>query len=499
MNDSLDNLKDKKEILDFFYKLIEELNNIHKGSTNYGDFINKKQFLEKLCISMQRIFDNLNKNFEKLKLTEKELKEKEYLFNTFLEKLNVAIFVINVVDGEFIFDYLNPVHEMLTGLTNEMVKGKKAEEFVSMDIARVITQNYKKCIEAKTTIEYEEELFLKGEQTYWITRLIPFLNDNGEVYKIIGASININNLKKLNIKIENENRLLENIFNTVSIPIYYKDKELNFINCNKEFEIFFGITIDVLKKIKKNDFLEDNLKKEFDVLEKEVIEKKSLVEKILTYVINGEEKTFMIKVSPVIDYTGSFDGLVGSILDISSQVKYQKILKELAIRDELTGLYNRRGLNEFLDKEWKNSLRNKQPISILMIDIDYFKNYNDGYGHKAGDDALKEISNIFFKNTFRPYDIIARIGGEEFLIILPNTDYDGARVVAERIRKSVEEKQIEHKFSSFGVITVSIGIATSVPGKLERVEFLLEEADKNLYIAKNKGRNRIEGFNLILN
>ena len=116
-----------------------------------------------------------------------------------------------------------------------------------------------------------------------------------------------------------------------------------------------------------------------------------------------------------------------------------------------------------------------------------------------GDICLKNVSETIRKNSLRPMDIVARYGGEEFIVILPNTPFEGALTVAERIRNAIEKLNIQHIKSPFGKITVSIGVSTSVPEKLENFETLLEEADKNMYTAKKKGKNRVEGYKIIFN
>ncbi|MEJ5284276.1 MAG: GGDEF domain-containing protein [Brevinematia bacterium] len=251
----------------------------------------------------------------------------------------------------------------------------------------------------------------------------------------------------------------------------------------------FDIKKEALLKIENNSIFGDKIKDIVNEKEKEL----KINKNPLTFEVEMDERNLIFKIMPIIT-EDVFNGYVCSIIDISEQKKYQKLLETLAIKDELTGLYNRRGLSDFIEREWKNAIRQKQPISILMIDVDNFKKYNDSYGHQQGDKCLKSISEVMIKNVYRPADIVSRIGGEEFLIILPNTNFQGALKVAERIRQEVFKLKIPHKHSDYGVITISIGISTSVPGKFEKYEELIDDADKNLYIAKSKGKNRIEGF-----
>ena len=168
------------------------------------------------------------------------------------------------------------------------------------------------------------------------------------------------------------------------------------------------------------------------------------------------------------------------------------LLESLAALDGLTGIPNRRRFDEVLEMEWKRALRNQTPLSLIMVDVDNFKQYNDHYGHGAGDDCLKQLSMVLLSSMVRPGDMAARYGGEEFVVILPQTEPEGAMQVAERIRAQVDELGIPHINSAVaGHVTVSVGCATTVPTINTLVESLLVSADKKLYKAKHEGRNRV--------
>ncbi len=165
-------------------------------------------------------------------------------------------------------------------------------------------------------------------------------------------------------------------------------------------------------------------------------------------------------------------------------------LERLSSLDGLTGLFNRRYFDDNLIKEWKQAMRNDSQISLLIVDIDYFKNYNDYYGHLEGDDCLRKVAQSLYEALMRPADIIARYGGEEFTAILPNTGSQGATQVARRMMEHVTGLAIEHRGSSVAeTVTVSIGASSGFPsGKLSPT-MLLGFADKALYEAKKHGRN----------
>ncbi len=165
-------------------------------------------------------------------------------------------------------------------------------------------------------------------------------------------------------------------------------------------------------------------------------------------------------------------------------------LKELAVKDSLTGLYNRRFYQDYLDREMPRVERYKHVLSLIMIDIDHFKIVNDTYGHPHGDEVLRVVAGIFIETVRKP-DIVARYGGEEFVIVLPETDIKGAVVLAERLRKLVESQEIPFEDGSMKV-TISLGVTTynSINGKKSQEE-LMQSADKALYSSKQTGRNKL--------
>jgi len=166
-------------------------------------------------------------------------------------------------------------------------------------------------------------------------------------------------------------------------------------------------------------------------------------------------------------------------------------LRRLTNLDGLTGLANRRYFDEYLDAEWKRSLRERREISVLMLDVDHFKPFNDTYGHVAGDEALKQVAATILASCDRSTDLGARYGGEEFSLVLPGTPAGGARLVAEKLRRAIEALKIPHATSPTAPhLTASIGIASVLPDRADGVMSLVHSADRGLYEAKRLGRNR---------
>jgi diguanylate cyclase (GGDEF)-like protein len=166
-------------------------------------------------------------------------------------------------------------------------------------------------------------------------------------------------------------------------------------------------------------------------------------------------------------------------------------LQRIAILDELTGVPNRRHFNSLVRKEWARAAREAIPVGLVLIDVDLFKNYNDLYGHPAGDTCLARVAGALGGVASRPADALARYGGEEFAVLLAHTSAGGAAIVAERLRVAVESLDLEHAGSNYGRVTISLGVAASVPDRRSSPDRLMGAADRALYQAKAAGRNRV--------
>ena len=172
-----------------------------------------------------------------------------------------------------------------------------------------------------------------------------------------------------------------------------------------------------------------------------------------------------------------------------------RLIKYLSMMDQLTDLPNRRNFDSRLRLEWEHAIRNGVYISLLMIDIDFFKNYNDKYGHQQGDIALKAIANIFKQTLKRSVDFAARWGGEEFVILLPNTNLNGALGIAEITRAKAVEMDIVCTGGNTTRLTLSIGVNTVKPEQGSSLDGFISGADKALYVAKENGRNQVCSWN----
>ena len=204
----------------------------------------------------------------------------------------------------------------------------------------------------------------------------------------------------------------------------------------------------------------------------------------------GAELYLAIDAGPIYDEDGTLLAVVETLRDMTENRRVQTKLEQLATHDGLTGIANRRSFDERLATEWKRERRDSSTLSLLMIDIDHFKRYNDTYGHQAGDGCLQQIARVLEQVVFRPGDLVARYGGEEFAVILTATSAEGATIVARRILDRIAALTIPHAADGRGHVTLSIGIATSLPKPEMTQEDLIAGADGALYRAKRAGRNR---------
>lgn len=196
---------------------------------------------------------------------------------------------------------------------------------------------------------------------------------------------------------------------------------------------------------------------------------------------------------------GDPEALIGFMFDISERKKteqqllaLQKQLEEFSYQDGLTGVANRRMFDAVLERGWSDARRHQQPLSLIMVDIDFFKQYNDYYGHLQGDEVLKQVAKLLNGAGLRAKDFFARFGGEEFALVLPETNLMSAIKIAERCRQLIFKAQIPHAASALSqVLTISMGVASIIPASQDTSKAFVQEVDRLLYQAKDQGRNRI--------
>ncbi len=244
------------------------------------------------------------------------------------------------------------------------------------------------------------------------------------------------------------------------------------------------LEVSLLMAIEHGDAIEEQLYEinkqlNSEICEREVIEKKL---KVMVSDLSHQKNDLEVLVETIASH--------GDEINIQMEQQISSI-EVLAHSDALTNLWNRRYFDEMIDIEWNRSIRAQTPLSLLVLDIDHFKHFNDAFGHQAGDRCLKQVADAISSIPKRGGEFVARYGGEEFVVVLPICDLANAYVVAEYIRKEVEALAIVHPSSDTGNVTVSIGVASMLPQGNEDAQILFKKADDNLYQAKNTGRNKI--------
>jgi diguanylate cyclase (GGDEF)-like protein len=203
-----------------------------------------------------------------------------------------------------------------------------------------------------------------------------------------------------------------------------------------------------------------------------------------------EKRWFMMRVTPM--QWHKEPRYIISHQNITERKLAEERVLDLSNTDELTGLANRRQYNFFLNQEWRRCTRSHQPLSLIMMDIDHFKLFNDKYGHLAGDECLRKVGKLLLSSISRVSDLAARYGGEEFTAVLSNCDRHQATMIAEKLLQAVQQLQIPHAYSQTAeVVTASIGVATISPGNYTDEHSLEAEADRMMYLSKSRGRNQV--------
>ncbi|HEY9859736.1 MAG TPA: diguanylate cyclase [Candidatus Obscuribacterales bacterium] len=233
------------------------------------------------------------------------------------------------------------------------------------------------------------------------------------------------------------------------------------------------------------DFIEAELYETNIKLEAEIVERQRAQSMLQTLIaiVSAQRDDLKIILETLMEH--------GDVLDVQWGQKLGEVA-QLAALDGLTQIANRRKFDEHLDLHWQQMAREQTPLAVILCDIDYFKEYNDTYGHLAGDDCLRKVAQALAQAVNRPYDLIARYGGEEFAAILPQTDQLGAIAIAHRLQAAIAQLQIPHAPTSASpYLTLSMGIAWTIPSPSRSPEHLIDEADQLLYLAKQRGRNQV--------
>lgn len=298
---------------------------------------------------------------------------------------------------------------------------------------------------------------------------------------------------------ERKRLLFDAIFDN-SIPTCVTNKNYTIMMANNSYWHEFGPITDHQKTIKCYEHRPGESCHTDDCMLTEIMSGESKCVRETSMVHNGQSRNFIVTAKPLLDSRGKMIGIVESFQEITERKRAEKALEEsrrefeaLSLTDGLTGIANRRSFDEVLAREYARHSRSGAELSLILLDIDHFKSFNDCYGHVSGDECLRQIAQVIADCAGRPADLAARYGGEEFACILPETDSSGALAIARKIHRDIIALAVPHKESNVAdYVTASLGVVTVRCTAEGSVTDVIAQVDELLYLAKASGRNRVE-------
>ena len=493
----------------FLSALDEVLDKIKAFNLGGVDYITKPFHIEELLVRVQTQL-RLKQQKEQLEAQNQRLKKEVYerqlaeknlgLLEKAISACNNGIIITNATDPNNPIIYANPAIERIFGYSMKEVLGKNWSFLLGENDNRPDLKVLEKEIMQGKGCQITMRNYRKDGRLFWNEIwLSAVVNSSGIISNYISIQTDITERKQMQEALQLSEERFASAFMASPDPITITTLEdERYLEVNESFCRLMGyreaeiinqttanINIWVNEEIRHR--LVESLKLTSSIRDLE-IEFRTKYGKIRTMLISAE----LIKISEE-------DCILTVGKDISDRKQIQVALEKanqklhrLANSDGLTQVANRRYFDEILPTEWRRCMREKQPLSLILCDVDYFKLYNDYYGHQMGDDCLIQVAKAMSSTVKRPADLVARYGGEEFIVILPNTDEKGAINVAESIQKKIKTLQILHfksKISQY--VTLSFGIATVIPELEMKPKNLIQIADEALYTAKKLGRNRI--------
>ncbi len=436
-----------------------------------------------------------------------ERRRSERLNQTFRQVIETLPEALNVKDaqGRFIIANAATAHLMRAPNAASLI-GKRDADFYPPEVAAQFAKDEEGVLRDGTSKELEQRLSFDDGTVIWLSTLkTPLKDATGNPVALVTHNRDFTARKALEHELERARAQLEGAMSGMADALIAFDRDANIIFCNDQYRRLFPLTADVRMPGRN---LRDVLRISWERGEQATMDPAEVdgwIEETVASLLNESDREIHLadgrwlhsRVRTLSDGTS-----LSVISDVSSMKRAEealsevnKHLKQLAATDALTGLRNRRSFDEMLAKEFSRSARHHHPLSVLMIDVDFFKSFNDTYGHQAGDEALRAVARVLKDIARRPADIVARYGGEEFAIVLPDTDTEGATAVAELLCEGVRNLHIPNGRSARGVVTVSVGIATgSRSNLLAAPEDLLRQADAALYVVKGQGRDGVQAY-----
>lgn len=431
----------------------------------------------------------------------------ESLNQTFRQVIETLPEALNVKDAEGRFIIANAATARLMRADSaSALIGRTDEDFYPAEIAAQFRADEENVLSDGASKELDQRLAFDDGTEQWLSTLkTPLMDARGRPVALVTHNRDVTTRKRLEQELERARSQLEGAMSGMADALIAFDKDANIIFCNDQYRRLFPLTADIrvpgvnLRKVLRVAYQRG------EQAELRPDEVDRWIDDAVAALHNESDREIHLadgrwlhsRVRALADGTS-----LSVISDVSGMKRAEEALSEvnkhlklLAATDALTGLKNRRIFDEMLGKEFSRSSRHHHPLSVLMVDVDYFKSFNDTYGHQSGDDALRAVARALREVARRPADIVARYGGEEFAVVLPDTDADGATAVAELLCDAVRNLHIPNGRSTRGVVTVSVGIATaSRTNLLAGPEDLVRQADAALYLAKGQGRDGVQAY-----
>jgi diguanylate cyclase (GGDEF)-like protein/PAS domain S-box-containing protein len=371
------------------------------------------------------------------------------------------------------------------------VIGYDDSHFFDLAISRQLKINDDLVMNKAIRVESEEKNFIKAKNETRIYKVVkkPLYNIDGSVDGMSGMSTDITAEKKLQKQVSNQSYLLATMLNNIDAHIYIKDCERTFLYVNSRVAELFGDKAENIIGKKDTEILPKDIAEHFYQSDKQVFETNQ--KQVIEETVDSEDGEIRHYISTKIPFNqpNKLPALIGFSSDVTELYRLKEEFKKLANTDPLTSLYNRRFFTEQAEIEYHRARRYSLPLALFIIDIDHFKNINDEFGHPVGDQVLIEVTKQL-KASLRQTDILARIGGEEFSILLPETSAQAAMNLAERVRKEQNKLTITGDWQDEIKLSVSIGVSSFL-SEDESFDTMFSRADKALYQAKNYSRNKV--------
>ena len=331
-----------------------------------------------------------------------------------------------------------------------------------------------------------------GEEFWNALQITPLFDENGQLEYFVGIQKDITTRKK-----EHDARVLyEKVFHNTLQGVMITDRHSNILLVNEAFTEITGYAFAEVQG--KNPSVLQSGKQDrlfYQKLWSELMLKGQWEGELWNRRKNGEIYPEFLNISIVKDDAGEVMNYVAIFTDITQSKNREKQMAKLSMQDALTGIPNRRNFDYYLSEKWLMLTDMNEPISLILIDVDFFKLYNDYFGHQEGDRCLVKIAKLIESSINTEVSLAARYGGEEFAVILPQCDATTAFLVAEKIRLNIQREAIPHSYlAKLDFVSISSGVATLTPTKDLDMATLIENADRALYNAKHAGRNIVKIF-----